>query len=108
MSGADERMTANMSRELVEAGNKILNGEFVEGLQASCTEHDPETWFPLDEKRESRSLPKSICGGCELRGPCLAAAMAMEGNRSAAARHGVWGGLDERERASLARRQRRD
>lgn len=101
------RMTARLSRDLVEDGNKILNGEFVDGAEAECTKHNPEAWFPADDKKESRALPKRICQGCDLRPACLEAALAMEGGRSATSRWGVWGGLDESERAALARKRRR-
>jgi WhiB family redox-sensing transcriptional regulator len=100
-----EIITARLARAQVEAANKILNGEHIEGFAPECM-NDPDVWFPDDDKRSSRALPKRICGGCPLRDACLEAVMTMEGGRRASSRYGVWGGLDERERETLARRRR--
>jgi len=50
---------------------------------------------------------KAVCGQCTVRAECLELALALEGNDPAAARAGVWGGLDPEERARTARRRRR-
>lgn len=62
---------------------------------ALCTEVDPELWFP--EKGGSTVDCKRLCRKCPLRRSCLEWALAHPHE----ARHGVWGGLSERERSAL-------
>ena len=62
---------------------------------AACREHPEVDFFP--GQGEATREAKAICAGCPVREPCLAAAM-RNGEK-----HGIWGGLSERER----RRQRR-
>lgn len=49
---------------------------------------------------------KTVCAHCQVRPECLELALALEGNDVAAARGGVWGGLDPDERARAARRRK--
>lgn len=65
---------------------------------ALCSQTDPEAFFP--EKGESTRQAKKICHGCEVREPCLEAALARD------ERFGIWGGLSERERRRLRRLRR--
>ncbi len=66
--------------------------------RALCAESDPELFYP--EARQTATEAKSICGVCEVRAECLAAALA------AREPHGIWGGLSYRERLAVARAQR--
>lgn len=61
--------------------------------RAACTDSDPEAWYP--EKGQNCDFAKRICAGCEVRDACLDYALAHR------ERHGVWGGLTERERRPL-------
>lgn len=58
-----------------------------------CAETDPEVFFP--DKGESTRTAKAVCMACPVRAACLAAAVARN------ERHGVWGGMSERERRPL-------
>ncbi|MFE9853580.1 MULTISPECIES: WhiB family transcriptional regulator [Streptomyces] len=69
--------------------------------QAICAQTDPELFFP--ERGESGRAAKQICAGCPVRRPCLAEALAAEGNACADNRHGVLGGHTPRERAQIAK-----
>lgn len=64
--------------------------------RALCTETDPEAFFP--EKGGSTREAKSVCAACEVRAQCLEYALAND------ERHGIWGGLSERERRIYKRR----
>ena len=68
--------------------------------RAVCRSEDPSIFFPLNEEsgseridREARA--KSICGGCHVRQDCLDFAVRID------IRFGVWGGMNEKERAAL-------
>lgn len=61
--------------------------------EALCAETDPEAFFP--EKGGSTRDAKKICVKCDVRAQCLAYALER------GERHGIWGGLSERERAKL-------
>lgn len=66
--------------------------------RALCAEIDPELHFP--EVGESTKKPKAVCRSCEVRVPCL---------RAALERHepsGIWGGFSEHERRVVARQHR--
>jgi len=65
-------------------------------LQALCIGADPETFFPFSDGPAAEA--RRICSRCPVRGHCLAYAVIAD------ERHGIWGGLDSRERASLRRR----
>jgi WhiB family redox-sensing transcriptional regulator len=64
---------------------------------ALCAQVDPDLWFP--DKGGSTRVPKQICAGCPIKAECLAWAIATD------ERYGVWGGLSEKERRALKRRQ---
>jgi WhiB family redox-sensing transcriptional regulator len=57
------------------------------------------TFYP--ETLHEVAVAKAVCAGCKVRQMCLETALR---NRE---RHGVWGGLTERERARLRGRLRR-
>ena len=52
----------------------------------ACVGSDPNLFFPLPG--QSADEAKAICAGCQVRGACLARALAN------GERHGVWGGVD--------------
>jgi WhiB family transcriptional regulator, redox-sensing transcriptional regulator len=58
--------------------------------QALCAQTDPEAFFP--DKGGSTRQAKRICMSCTVRVQCLD--YALENDE----RHGIWGGLSERER----------
>jgi WhiB family redox-sensing transcriptional regulator len=62
---------------------------------ALCAETDPEAFFP--EKGGSTREAKRVCRNCEVRAECLDYALRHE------IRHGIWGGMSERERRRLKR-----
>ena len=63
---------------------------------ASCTEVDPEAFFP--EKGGSTRAAKKMCAGCAVRAFCLE--FALENDE----RFGVWGGMSERWSAARSAR----
>jgi WhiB family redox-sensing transcriptional regulator len=73
--------------------------------QAACINYDPALWYPENEgpggpgaRARRTAAAKEICAGCPVRLTCLDAALAEPRGRGA---YGVWGGLDEHERAQL-------
>lgn len=66
---------------------------------AACRDADVELFYREDEPAEDAAL--ELCAMCDVRGACLAAAMAR---REA---FGVWGGTRGRERRRLFRRESR-
>lgn len=66
--------------------------------RAACGkgQFDPEIFFGSTASDERRA--KAVCGTCTVRVDCLAAALAGR------LEFGVWGGLNERERRGLIRR----
>lgn len=69
--------------------------------QAACREVDPELFFPHPSDARGAAVAKSICAGCPVIDQCRDGALARREP------HGVWGGLDERERHNAIRRARR-
>ncbi|MGW4834717.1 WhiB family transcriptional regulator [Streptomyces globisporus] len=66
---------------------------------ALCAQTDPEAHFP--EAGNSNRAAKRTCLACDVRPECLAYAL------DTGQRHGVWGGLGERElRQTVARLNR--
>lgn len=69
-------------------------------LAAACRSAEPDIFFPLSSSGRSLdqiAQAKEVCAGCRVRAECLA--FALRTNQA----HGVWGGLSEEERLSLAR-----
>lgn len=64
--------------------------------QALCAQSDPEAWFP--EVGGSSRAAKRVCGRCDVKQECLDYALGRD------LRHGVWGGLSERERGRITGR----
>ena len=68
--------------------------------RALCAQTDPEVFFPEPGHRTSEA--KKVCARCEVRAECAEYAL---GNPDLT-QSGVWGGLDERDRAAIRRQQR--
>jgi WhiB family redox-sensing transcriptional regulator len=66
---------------------------------AACRGYAASTFYP--ETPDEVATAKRVCAGCKVRQLCLETALR---NRE---RHGVWGGLTERERARLRGRSQR-
>ena len=75
--------------------------------QALCREYSVDDFFGPDqaeteiEKQVREAAAKTVCQRCPVREPCLE--FAMETNQ----KYGIWGGLTDKERASLKRRRAR-
>lgn len=81
---------------------------------APCTKADPDLGFPAHgarglERDATIAAAKTLCESCplDLKAECLQIALDAEGSAPASSRYGVFGGLDEAERASLTRRMSR-
>jgi WhiB family redox-sensing transcriptional regulator len=59
----------------------------------ACNSADPDAFFP--EKGGNARDAKKVCAGCDVRAQCLQYALEHE------EKHGLWGGLTERERRKL-------
>lgn len=74
---------------------------------AACRRHDNTLFFGPDhgeselEKQARELRAKAVCETCPVAEPCLE--FAMETNQ----KYGIWGGLTDKERASLKRRRAR-
>jgi WhiB family transcriptional regulator, redox-sensing transcriptional regulator len=74
---------------------------------AACRSYDNIIFFGEDvgetelERQAREGHAKSICQSCPVIEPCLE--FAMETNQ----KYGIWGGLTDKERASLKRRRAR-
>ncbi|MGH2602892.1 MAG: WhiB family transcriptional regulator [Dehalococcoidia bacterium] len=64
---------------------------------ANCRGCDTELFFP--ERGGPTSQAKAVCHGCDVRPECLTYAI------ESGEKHGIWGGLSERERRQLRRRR---
>ncbi|HEX2296088.1 MAG TPA: WhiB family transcriptional regulator [Actinomycetota bacterium] len=74
--------------------------------EAACRPYDNLTFFGEEgeselEKQARESRAKAVCRTCPVAEPCLE--FAMETNQ----KYGIWGGLTDKERASLKRRRAR-
>jgi WhiB family redox-sensing transcriptional regulator len=74
--------------------------------QAACRDYDNLLFFGEEgeselEKQSRESHAKAICRTCPVQEPCLE--FAMDTNQ----KYGIWGGLSDKERASLKRRRAR-
>jgi WhiB family redox-sensing transcriptional regulator len=69
-------------------------------MAAACREEDPELHFPVADRAQATAA-KAVCGICRSRDACLAFALKTRQE------YGIWGGLDERQRAAILRRETR-
>lgn len=67
-------------------------------LNGACRAFDPSMFYPETEAAAAKA--KRICEGCDVLLDCRAYAMSSRENS------GVWGGLSERERRRIWRRER--
>jgi WhiB family redox-sensing transcriptional regulator len=66
-----------------------------------CRGSDPLVFYPPSEDDSLAEEAKMICSMCAVRQPCLEFALTTR------EKHGVWGGLTERERRRVLRQRRR-
>lgn len=99
-------ITPKRQLEQAAVANKILKGIKIEDFRPECTQY-PDVFFPTEGDDEGIANAKRACGRCEIREACLEAALAYEEGRATYGRYGVWGGLTETERESVARKRRR-
>jgi WhiB family transcriptional regulator, redox-sensing transcriptional regulator len=69
--------------------------------QAACRGCDPALWYPEVGDSDTAAEAKAVCAACPVADACLDYALA------AGEKHGVWGGLSEKERRPLRRQVRR-
>ena len=62
-------------------------------VRGACRNVDPETFFPAPNEPSESAV--TLCGGCDVQGPCLAWALQVGDC------HGVWGGTTPRERRAM-------
>jgi len=84
----------------VEGGMLPLVGDRQWQDQANCLGVDPDLFFP--ERGASTREAKEVCRGCVVKQDCLDFAL-TNGEK-----FGIWGGLSERERRKLRRKQREE
>lgn len=82
--------------------------------EAACRDKPVDLFFPAVSKIHDRfneygreameaiAKAKAICATCPVSGACLDYALKLP------EKHGLWGGLDERQRAKLRKSRRRD
>jgi WhiB family redox-sensing transcriptional regulator len=73
------------------------------GPRAACRSADPELFFPVSGAGPSVAQiaeAKTVCARCEVRGECLAFALATR------QLHGIWGGTSPEERTVLRNKAR--
>lgn len=68
---------------------------------ARCHGLDPEIFYPIGDDENAAAEARSVCSPCPVREACLEHALTRR------EKHGVWGGLTERERRRILRRRRR-
>jgi WhiB family transcriptional regulator, redox-sensing transcriptional regulator len=66
-----------------------------------CKGSDTMVFYPPSDDDSLAEEAKTICSLCAVRKPCLEFAL------STREKHGVWGGLTERERRRVLRQRRR-
>ena len=73
------------------------------GSRAACRSTDPELFFPVSGAGPSVAQiaeAKTVCARCEVRGECLAFALATRQP------YGIWGGTSPEERTVLRTKAR--
>lgn len=63
-----------------------------------CAQADPEAFFP--DKGGSTRIPKAVCDSCLVSAQCLMNALDND------ERFGIWGGLSERQRRQLKKKDK--
>lgn len=94
-----ERDIANAALKLAE---RDLHGGQISGLNwraaAKCGGDDPELFFPINSPIQEQ-MAKEVCATCTVSTQCLTEALDTGSD------HGIWGGLNERQRRALLRRR---
>ena len=67
---------------------------------AACAACDPDLFFPAERRDPAIGDAKRVCAGCPVQADCLDYSLATRQE------HGIWGGVDEWERAALPGQQR--
>jgi WhiB family transcriptional regulator, redox-sensing transcriptional regulator len=67
-------------------------------FEAACRGMDAEIFFPASDGDDAAA--KAVCDACPVRAACLAFAI------DHSERFGIWGGLDEKQRARMTDEQR--
>jgi WhiB family redox-sensing transcriptional regulator len=82
---------------------KDVSGATAQNWRATglCKGSDPLVFYPPSEDDSQADEAKTICSMCAVRQPCLEFALTTR------EKHGVWGGLTERERRRVLRQRRR-
>jgi WhiB family redox-sensing transcriptional regulator len=88
----------NPARTAEEVTRQVANSWRYLG---QCRGSDPDVFYPPSEDDFEAQAAKAICQSCPVRQPCLEFAL------STREKHGVWGGLTERERRRVLRQRRR-
>lgn len=88
--------TDTLPLDLPELADPLLDRSWRD--QGLCRLHDPELFFP--SRGDSGEAAKAICATCPVKEPCLEFALATN------ERHGIWGGMSERQRRRLRRARR--
>lgn len=70
-------------------------------MKGSCRGSDPLVFYPSDEEEALAEQAKAICAGCAVLKQCREFAL------STREKHGVWGGLTERDRRRVLRQRRK-
>jgi WhiB family transcriptional regulator, redox-sensing transcriptional regulator len=92
-----------MSTVLERSPAKTVKGPAGQNWRAIglCRGSDTLVFYPPSEDDSLAEEAKTICALCAVRKPCLEFAL------STREKHGVWGGLTERERRRVLRQRRR-
>jgi WhiB family redox-sensing transcriptional regulator len=91
-------MVVERTKRTKEVGGPMAKDWRAAGL---CKGSDPLVFYPPSEDDTMAEQAKTICGMCAVRQPCLEFALTTR------EKHGVWGGLTERERRRVLRQRRR-
>jgi len=92
-----------MSTVLERSPAKAVKGPAVQKWRSVglCRGSDTMVFYPPSEDDSLAEEAKTICAMCAVRKPCLEFAL------NTREKHGVWGGLTERERRRVLRQRRR-
>jgi WhiB family redox-sensing transcriptional regulator len=82
-----------------EALARVMTSDYGSGNwrdEGLCAQTDPDAFFP--DKGGSVKPAKKVCAACPVQALCLEYALAHD------ERYGIWGGLSERERRALKKK----
>jgi WhiB family transcriptional regulator, redox-sensing transcriptional regulator len=92
-----------MSTVLERSRTKPVSGPSVQKWRTIglCKGSETMVFYPPSDDESLAEAAKTICSMCAVRQPCLEFAL------NTREKHGVWGGLTERERRRVLRQRRR-